>query len=274
MSLFSKFTKALKRGSETAEFQADPLQAELATLNKDGRLHARYVLNIEQLASVRLDNGLSGVVKDVSYGGFAVRFAVTPDDSRPLEGELGATLTVLDRTVRCKVVPVRVVKQSATIIAGLSLVHESATTLIFLRDFIEPLRCGRTLAPLSKEIRAEKFKGDDWTCLRGEGPTDLIIRSAQDGGVAEALLTFRSHENYAELTFKNGTLKTGRTLGKSHDPKNVGAQMASTATIDPTLIRQAICILANVPAELRRVVQPLLDEATRALNVSQITGAA
>ena len=37
------------------------------------------------------------------------------------------------------------------------------------------------------------------------------------------------------------------------------------AELDPQLLRQAICILAASPSDVRLAVQPLLDEATKGL---------
>jgi hypothetical protein len=276
MGLFDKFAKALgRKDEETSVQQVDPLQAELATLNKDGRLHARYVLYADNLGTLRLDSqGLTGVLKDVSYGGFAVRFDVTPDDCRALEGDLSATLTVLDRTIRCRLTPVRVVKQHSSIFAGFCIIHESADTLVFLREFIEPLRWGKSLMSIGEDVRNERLRGQEWTCLRGDGPTDLILRRGPDSQMAEAMLTFKSRDSYAELTYRNGILRTGQTItGPQSDPKSLGAQMASTDLLDPHLLRQAICILSASPSDLRLAVQPLLDEANKGLK-RKVSGAA
>jgi hypothetical protein len=225
------------------------------------------VLYADDLGSLRLiRDGLTGVVKDLSYGGFAVRFDVTPDDQRILSGELSAELTILGRKIACKVTPVRVVKQHASIFAGFCVVHETADTLVFLREFIEPLRCGKSLMAISEAVRNERFKGQEWTCLRGEGPTDLILRRGEDSHMAEAMLTFKTPTSYGELTYRNGILRTGRVIKTvENNVQSMGAQIASTDEPDPELLRQAICILAASPSDIRLAVQPLLDEATKAL---------
>ncbi len=275
MSLFDNFSKALGRKSDSTDDSApDPLKTELATLIKDGRLHTRYVLYADYVGTLRLDSGLTGVLKDISYGGLAVRFDVTPDDRRVIEGQLGATLTLLDRKIRCQVKPVRVVKQHASIFAGCHIVHESAQTLIFLREFIEAFRCGKSLVAIGESIRNERFRGQEWTCLRGDGPTDLILRRGQDNQMAEAMLTFKTSHSYGELTFREGILRTGRVVKSSENSiQSMGAQMASTDVVDPTLLRQAICILASSPSDVRLAVQPLLDAAAKAL-VKKMPGAA
>ncbi len=276
MGLFDKVSKAFgRKGADEVSEAPDPLKEQLATLNKDGRLHARYVLYAENVGSLRLESGLTGIVKDVSYGGVAVRFDVTPDDRRPIEGELGATLTLLDREIRCRIKPVRVVKQNASIFAGFQIVHEKPDTLVFLRDFIEPFRCGKTLMSIQDHVRNERFKGQEWTCLRGDGPTDLILRRGEDSHMAEAMLTFKTMDGYGEVTFRNGLLRTGRTVKqKDNFVQSMGALIAQTDAPDAALLRHAICILAASPSDVRLAVQPLLDEATKALAVLKKTSGA
>lgn len=276
MSLFEKFSKALGRKPDEATVPApDSLQTELAALKKDGRLHARFGLEAEGLASLRLEGlGLTGVLKDVSYGGFGVRFDVTPGDQRALEGEHQATLVILDREIRCKVTPIRVVKQHAAIFAGLCVIHETPATLTFLRDFIEPMRCGRSLLSIQEDIRSERFRGQEWTCLRGEGPTDLILRRGADALMEEAILTFKTIDAYAELTYRNGILRTGKELkAVVGSIQSMGSQMASTDRVDLRVLRQAIAILSASPTAIRPTVQPLLDEATKALRQQSLSAA-
>lgn len=267
MGLFDKFTKALTRKDDgDAKFKDDPLTQQLATLNKEGRLHARYVLDADNVGSLRLDDGRTGTIKNISYGGFAVRFDLTPDDNRPIDKQVGATLTLLDRQIRCQVMPVRVVKQHASVFAAFSIVHEAADSLVFLREFIEPFRFGKSLMSIGENVRNEKFRGQQWTCLRGDGPTDVIIRRGEDSHMAEAMMTFKTQDSYGELTFRSGILKTGRVIKKSENfVQSMGAQIASTEELDPQLLRQAICILAASPSDVRLAVQPLLDEATKGL---------
>lgn len=277
MGLFDKVSKALgRKNGVDAEEAFDPLKEQLATLNKDGRLHARYVLYAENIGTLKIDGmHLVGVVKDVSYGGVAVRFDVTPDDRRTIEGDFGATLTLLDREIRCRVKPVRVVKQHASIFAGFQIVHEKPDTLVFLREFIEPFRCGKTLLAIQDGVRNERFRGQEWTCLRGDGPTDLILRRGEDSHMAEAMLTFKTLDSYGEVTFRNGMLRTGRVVKqKENFVQSMGALIAQTDAPDAALLRQAICILAASPSDVRLAVQPLLDETTKALAALKKTSGA
>ena len=119
-------------------------------------------------------------------------------------------------------------------------------------------------------MKHERFKGDHWHCLRGEGPTDLILKTDGKTALEEALLTFRVNETYCEISFKNGQLRTGRMQNQkmsSNGPLDVGAQMASTTDIDRSILRQGIYILMSAPTPCTGIVQPLLDLALKALRL-------
>lgn len=267
MSLFSKLGKVFGRDSapEAAAMK------ELETLNKDGRLHARYLISGEGVARIELENGMAGIVKDVSYGGMAVKFelkdATTPTK---IPDPLRARLHLLDRSIECVMALVRSVHPPGqqTLYAGFAIRHESADTLIFMRDLIEPLRCGKSLTALDQSMRHERYKSAEWSCLRGDGPTDLIIRLTKDSlSLQEALLTFRISDSYCEVSFQNNTLRTGRMVGIGNSKMTVGSQMASTTDVDLTVLRQSICILLGAPPASRRLVAPLLKESLRHLKI-------
>ena len=274
MGFFNKLAKAFQKGPAEDE----PLARQLESLNQDGRLHARYIVNGDGIASLQLENGMTGTIKDISYGGMAVRFAAAgqvPEQTLPRT--LRGTFILLDQRVDCVLSPVRVVSQDSRVVfVGFSLHHERPETLVFLRDFIEPLRCGRSLTPLAPEMRNERYHGAEWSCFRGDGPTDLILRATADGSsVEEALLTFRVMDSYCDLTFKGGRLKTGRMLDKdSASSLSVGTRMAATAIMDRGILRQSIYILMSSPASCRNLTRPLLTEALRVLELDPVEGAA
>lgn len=274
MSLFSKLGKMLGRDStpETAALK------ELETLNQDGRLHARYLISGEGVARIELEGGMTGVVKDISYGGMAARFELKDATAQArITDPVKARLHLLDRSIECVMSLVRSVSTPGqqTLYAGFAIRHESADTLIFMRDLIEPLRCGKSLTALEPSMRHERYKGAEWSCLRGDGPTDLIIRLAKDSpSLQEALLTFRISDSYCEVSFRNNTLKTGKMVGSGNSKMTVGGQMASTTEVDLTVLRQSICILLGAPPANRRLVAPLLTEALRHLKIDYQEAAA
>ena len=267
MSLLAKLTKALRRNTTSSSDRP----TELETLIKDSRLHTLYLIAGEDLARLRLNNGLTGSVKDVSYGGMAVKFLVDDPSSLQLPDQFTAELQVLDRSIECTVSYVRSARSNEknTIFAGLLIQHNSAETLIFLRDLIEPLRCGKSLVAIDPVSRHERYQGLDWACLRGEGPTDLILRLCKDGAsLQEALLTFRISDSYCELSYKQNTLRTGRIQGERDPHHQVpSARMASTAEIDPEVLRQGICILLGASGDWRHAANLLLAESLKHLKV-------
>lgn len=281
MSFFSKISKALGGKDKDADAEkaaGGELKKELETLNKDGRLHARYVIEALGIATLKLhDEGIVGAVKDISYGGMAVRFS---SEGAPLPEKMPqsvhGTFTLLDQSIACRMQPVRLMHQNAKVLfAGFSMLHDTSDTLIFLRELIEPLRCGKTLVNLAPEMRQDKYKGLEWITLRGDGPTDLLLKSKPDGSLDEALLTFRLHEAYCEVSYKNGKLKTGRMLDRPGDSgaMGMGARMASTADLEKFILRTAIYILTSVPAECRKNVQPLLKDCMQGLGLTYADGA-
>jgi hypothetical protein len=270
MGFFSKIARAL--GGNAAEGDDPRLIKELESLNKDGRLHARYVVHGDGIATLKLDNGLSGIVKDISYGGMAVRFGQeTQALQEGLPSSLRGTLHLLDQSVKCRLSPVRVVSQNSKVLfVGFSLHHEGPETLVFLRDFIEPLRCGRSMAALPTDLRQDRYRGPEWSCYRGEGPTDLLVKSLRDDEIEEGLLTFRINEAYCEITYKNGVLKTGRNI----DREGVAVRMGSNIEANPQILRSAIYILMSSPAACRKVARPIMREAMKALKLDWVESSA
>lgn len=276
MGFLSKLTKAFGRGAEAADDDG-AIPKEIAALHNDGRVHARYLIHGEGVARLSLDLGLEGVVHDVSYGGMAVRFGESQKVDFPaqLPANCKATLSVLDRSVRCSLQPVRHVPQNGkALFVGFAMQHESSETLIFMRELIEPLRCGKSLVALDRTMRHERYQSEDWSCLRGDGPTDMLIRTRPDATLAEALLTFRFAESYCELSYKDGVLRTGRSVSAHRSSVTLGSGMASTDSMDKAILQHAVFILLGAPTTCRQQVRPVLEEALARLSLKMEVPAA
>jgi len=265
MGIFSRITK----GKASTEVDKNP-ERQLEALARDQRLHARYMINDEGLVRIHL-SGLVGEVKDVSYGGLAVRFdgeALPKTLPPPLTGRL----QLLDRSVDCKLATIRIATPSPrTLFAGLALLHETPDTLLFLREFIEPMRCGKSLLALGPEMRHERYQGKEWTYLRGDGPTDIILKtSTENQTIEEALLTFRNGNTYYDLSLKGGHLRTSHTTDKNDAPGaiDVAARMTVPTEIDKTTLRHAVYILMSTPPAYRKATQPLLNHILAALQIA------
>lgn len=273
MRLLSKLAKAFQRDPTSQGIES----RELAAINRDSRLHARYMIAVENLAFLHFPDRTIGAIRDVSYGGMAVKIPLPATNSLQVQDKLKAKLQVLDRSIECSLALVRSVAQAdvGILFAGFSIHHDSADTLIFMRDLIEPLRCGKSLVLIDQSVRHERYQGHEWLCFRGDGPTDLIVRLGKDGAtLLEALLTFRISDCYSELSLKQNTLRTGRMRGEGEKKLAVGSQMASTAEIDLEVLRQAICILLGMPSEFRHISCQLLSEALKYLNIEMSFNAA
>jgi hypothetical protein len=133
-----------------------------------------------------------------------------------------------------------------------------------MRDLIEPLRSGQSFQPIEDHMRKDQYRGPDWSCLRGEGPVDYLVRS-EGGTPTEALLTFVVGGRYCELMLKDGAVKTGVAQGQTSSVAP-GANMAQTVAPDTQVLRRAIFILLGVPTKLSHLTQPMLDAAVASLS--------
>ena len=234
--------------------RSDAADAELAAMVKDGRMHARMRLHDDTVATLTLPNHLIGRVVDISYGGIAASFtrAKSPlQDSVQCEG----SLKILGASTALLVTAIRVVTYhgDATLV-GFCLHHQAAGGLLFLRDFIEPSRCGESLALIAPELRQARYQGSEWHCWRGDGPTDLIAQTQPGtGALREAILTFRLNKTYCELTFKEGVIQVGiiRQEDESSLLNGTARAMASDVNDEVRVLRAGLYILLASPAPCR-----------------------
>jgi hypothetical protein len=270
MGLFKKLTRSLRSGRADETELLKPLES----LNRNNRLHPRYLLPGNGLATLRLPDGTVGTVMDLSYGGIAVVYdrAVTTDPAR-LSSNLEADLTLLDRSIVCRLTPSRMVPQSGDrVLVGFRVQHDTPDALLFLREFIEPMRCGQTLASLPQDFRKERYRSPDWACLRGDGPVDILVRTEGGGGkLAEALLTFKMNDTYCELTFVDGKLRTGHAIKSGEGGlMALGTQMSQSAAIDKAVLRHAIAVIVGAPPTLQSALAGVLTETLEALRESRV----
>jgi hypothetical protein len=276
MGLFQKIAKAMRPGGGADDSE---LLRPLETLNRNNRLHPRYLLPEGGLATLRLADGTVGPLVDLSYGGVAAVYprAITVDPAR-MPASLTATLVLLDRSIPCQLLPSRMVPQSGgeRVLVGFRLRHDTPDVLLFLREFIEPMRCGMTLAALAPDFRREKYRGSEWSCLRGDGPFDAIIKSdPATGKVQEALLTFKISDHYCELSFAGGVLRTGHSVtGGEANLMAMGSQMNQSAAADKAVLRHAIAALLGAPPTVQPRLTSLLGELLGSLTIDEKKGAA
>lgn len=264
MSFLKKISGLLRSGNNAEHIK---YQRELETLTEDGRLHERFAVHGDGIAVLELENGIRGAIRDVSYGGMAVAFPpdveLPPQTPEPNQ----VKLLILDRVCVCRAVMVRLLPKAHGIYVGVSLRHDSADSLIFLRDLIEPLRCGKSLTLVPTALRQERYRSAEWHVARGDGPTDLLLKAPNKGSIEDALMTFRSGDTYQELSMRDGQIKTGKTISKSDSPQLLGSQMGSTSSIDRKVLHQALCILLGVAPNIRELTMPLLVKGIKELGL-------
>jgi hypothetical protein len=195
------------------------------------------------MAFVRF-NGKICQIGDLSYGGLAVderEGAIEVEIKESIEAEL----VMLNKEIRIAMMLVG--RRQASRKAGFLFEHRTPEALVFLRQFLEPMRWGTSMTLLDKNLVGERYRGEGYMCYRGDGPVDLIIQSAiksdNFGGVKSAILTMPLGERYAEFTFRDGVVGTGITRTKDSNP---GSQMAISQKPDLDIVRSAVCVLASI----------------------------
>lgn len=265
-------------GSKKERDDKKAVAKELATLRQEGRLHARHVVHAPGLVTVTLPNGVEAAVRDVSYGGLGLY--VSHEDAAKLsraKAVVSTTLRALGQDSQLSGTMVHWIERGAEgVYVGFKIEHEAPRTIMLMREIIEPLRWGGSMMIIGPDVRNERFQGDEWACLRGEGPTDLVLKATPDGrDVVEALLTYRIGSAYCDVSFRSGRLSTSRSANEgTRGPADAGSQMMSSDGLDLTTLRYAIYVILGAPECGRRLAQPLLSKMLEALSLKSTRGAA
>ena len=84
----------------------------------------------------------------------------------------------------------------------------------------------------------DDLKGKGYLYFRGEGPTDLALKSGSAGLTAK--LTFSEGSAYSQLTYKDGLIKTDRAINLSGLSDNIST---TNSILEPEILRKSIEIL-------------------------------
>ncbi len=213
-----------KDGSDTA-----------AGTMSEARLHTRY--NLEDFDFIRLEFPVEQFPKlrDISYGGFALLKTglALPEFSDP---EIPGFLHLFQRS--CPIKAKKVHEDRIKI--GFQFIHDNEGILVFLRSFLEDMRCGSTMDKLDPILLSESFQKKYTLALRGDGPVDLYI-DWRDGQLHKALLTQRENKIYSEVRWLEGRLQTGRVL----DQEGVAPRMVTDPTPDPMALQKSLQIMVG-----------------------------
>ncbi len=263
MGLFSKLKSIFSSSSENGKSNAS-----LEEVRKEMRSHSRYPVSFNGEATVVMAGGWRGSVLDISYGGIAVSFESSNCNLTESVSVLSScTLEILGRSHQFQLKTVRTIPNGKdSLYVGFCFEHTAPDTLIYLREVIEPIRCGRSLEELNSEFRSEQYKGNNWHCFRGDGPVDIVLHiDDSKNKVMETLITLKSGDSYYEVGIRDGRLWTSKSAGGTNSQLMGGARMTPNKTPDIAILRKAFLILASAPIKSSKTVRPLLDAITGAI---------
>ncbi|WP_141734251.1 hypothetical protein [Oligoflexus tunisiensis] len=213
----------------------------------EARLHTRY--NLEDFDFIRLEFPLEQYprLRDISYGGFALLKSglALPEFSDP---EIPGHLHLFHRI--CPIKAKKVHEDRDKI--GFQFIHDSDGILVFLRSFLEDMRCGSTLERIDPILLNENFQKKYTLALRGDGPVDLYI-DWRDGFLHRALLTQRENKVYQEVRWVEGSLQTGRVL----DQEGVAPRMVTDREPDPQALQKSLQIMVGALIKRSDWLEPL-----------------
>jgi hypothetical protein len=213
----------------------------------EARLHTRY--NLEDFDFIRLEFPLEQYPKlrDISYGGFALLKTglALPEFSDP---EIPGLLHLFNRS--CPIKAKKVHEDRHKI--GFQFIHDSDGILVFLRSFLEDMRCGSTVERIDPILLNENFQKKYTLALRGDGPVDLYI-DWRDGILHRALLTQRENQIYQEVRWIDGRLQTGRVL----DQEGVAPRMVTDDDPDPQALQKSLQIMVGAMIKRSDCLEPL-----------------
>jgi len=180
-------------------------------------------------------NGQRLDLHNISYGGIAC--VDGPAAESVAHGQpFGAKLVIATRHINMRLTSV----YRRHGIVAFRILHETPDTLVSMRDLIESMRAGASLAPVQKVNVADRYKSDDWTCLHGEEKIALVFRTVANGDIVEALMTFKGDgEVYTEVALRNGRISTSQSVVTS----GVAPQMNVSSGVDRLTIERACFIL-------------------------------
>jgi hypothetical protein len=213
----------------------------------EARLHTRY--NLEDFDFIRLEFPIEQFPKlrDISYGGFALLKSslALPEFSDP---EIPGFLHLFQRSCPIKAKKVHEDREKI----GFQFIHDSEGILVFLRSFLEDMRCGSTLDQVDTMLLSESFQKKYTLALRGDGPVDLYI-DWRDGQLHKALLTQRENKVYSEVRWLEGKLQTGRVL----DQEGVAPRMVTDPVPDPQALQKSLQIMVGALIKRSDWIAPL-----------------
>jgi hypothetical protein len=205
------------------------------------RVSQRYGLNHEMASGHAVfEKSIALPMMDISYGGFSVALDKPEHESLcetlPKTSEVEVIILGVATTGRA----VRVFESKQRL--GYAFCHDTASVLIFLRRFIEFMRLGEHLGVVERGLLKPPYDSSDWICLRGDGPTDVLIHKSKTSAhtVDEAVVTFREKDSYRTLEFRNGKFMTSVS---SDATGGFAGRSSQETSANEDILRKSACIL-------------------------------
>ena len=140
-------------------------------------------------------------VLDISYGGLSIK--KQPTFPLIMEENIAVNLSFLGNSTSTKLSLVSEEDE----IQRFSFLHDDPHTLIFLRNFLEQYRIGKTVAPIDSSLVKDEFTRGDWVLLRGDEGIDIKIHMNQKS-IETAQLTFAMDRRIVEFNLINSKIET------------------------------------------------------------------
>lgn len=235
------------------------------------RVSQRYALTRESTSGHAIfEKSIALPLQDISYGGFSV--AIDKPEHESL-------LETLPRTSDVEIVmlgvgtvgrAIRVFESKQRL--GYAFCHDTASVLIFLRRFIEFMRLGEHLLPVDKAVLKPPYDSADWLCLRGDGPTDIVMRQSKTvkRTIEEAVIKYRERESYRTTEFRNGKVFTQILSDGTNNAASGGGQETS---LNEDILRKSICLLLGYQQACQETQHPLLGSLIATIQKTLFSGA-
>jgi hypothetical protein len=245
-------------------FASDQVKNSESASAVDLRFHVRIKPAFDNIVFVE-SNALKQVrLVDISYGGAAITTSTIVTDDSPINIIFHAIDSAFELTAK----PVHRRGQQL----GLSFVHDNADGLVFLRDIIENMKSGASMAKIPRDMLKVEFQEVGASVWRGDGPTDLMYfpegsEPKQKTGPA-LLVNFRDGKEYYQVNIIKGRIITSKSRSTSEPELHRASDFMKTShAVDLDVLRKALLVFCGTgDAELKKVLGGFTAEALAQFN--------
>ncbi len=216
----------------------------------DKRLHERYSL-LPPGAGFIIADGESLPVKDLSYGGLQLQGIPDGADN---------TSIIHDRVLQLfgEKTPVKFkVAYYSKTNSGLIFVHDTPTTLLFLRQPLEYIRAGTSLKKIDSSMLHERYREHQSRLYRGDLQSELLVMDNHPSTGASLVASIRMGEQQKQLRFNRNEFVTG-IISKAEQLVPTSASLEMDERPDHYTVRMVTALLTGAITQL---TDPVLENA-------------